>query len=376
MGIGIALVAGGSAYANEPVAPSAAETPADPEPAAAPLPIVVVGGPAVDPGLRQVLQEAQAHLQAQGVELSLVEPEAGQTAAGRARTLVREGKARGVFWLDERDPEEIRVFLLDPQGSAYVRRVPVDPEGVEASREAVWLIVESGSLALVSGEAVAMEQAAAEDLRAEPEVEPPLHPPSSSEPSAGDEEPVAPLPGPTEPTALAVRGRVGLSYLGVGFARSIPWSSGVALDGALDLGPRWRLALGYGLLLPWRSGDPVVTWRHRAELRGGPRFEVHPRVELHALVGGGLEAVRWRERAGDGAGWRVTGLVGLDGGLSVRLVATLMLVVEPGVGLLINRFDFVECAQPAARCEGALRRVVLEPWRVRPRARVGLAVGF
>ena len=51
----------------------------------------------------------------------------------------------------------------------------------------------------------------------------------------------------------------------------------------------------------------------------------------------------------------------------------LFVVLFAGV---LNRFDFVECEAGASRCEGAARREVLTPWRVRPRARLGLAARF
>jgi hypothetical protein len=360
-----ALVAGGAVdghAAPEPVAEPVAA------PAAEPTPIYVVEAAGTDPQLLAALAAARSNLQGQGVVLTVATLRPDETAAGRARALVAGGLARGVFWFDERTPGEIRVFMLDADGSAYVRRVPVDPQTAEASREAVWLIVESSSLALVAGQEVAMEQAA-EVLEPEPAVEPAVEPAPSPDPVASSE-PAAIAP----PRRLAVR--LGLGYLGDGLAPTIPWQSGAGLDGALDLGRHWRLSLGYGLLLPWRRDDPPVTWRHRVELRAGLRGRVGARVELYGLLGGAVEAVRWRSSTGDGGGTRVLGLGTLDGGLGVRLVANLWLVLEPGVGVLVNRFDFVECAAGATRCDGMLRRVALAPWRVRPRARLGLAVSF
>ena len=93
-------------------------------------------------------------------------------------------------------------------------------------------------------------------------------------------------------------------------------------------------------------------------------------------MGGALELLRWRASTGDGGGVRALGVVTLDVGLGVRLAARLWLVLEPGLGMLGNRFQFVECAAGATRCDGMLERVVLAPWRVRPRARVGLAARF
>ncbi len=361
-----AMALGPVAWAAQP-----APAPAPGEPAAVePTSIFVVEAPGTDPRLLDALATARVRLAGQGVVLEAVTPRPDETAAGRARALVAGGLARGVFWLDERTPGEIRVFLLDARGFAWVRRVPVEPEAIEASREAVWLIVEASGRALAVGEAVAMEQAPPEAI-AEPDepgepavVEPPV---ASS---------LAPVPTPTPAAARRPRPWLGLAYLGDGLARAVPWQSGAALDGALDLGARWRLSLGYGALVPWQRGDPVVTWRHRGELRAGLRGMVGARLQPHGLLGGAVEAVRWRTAEGARGGLRVVGVATLDAGLGVRLVADLWLVLEAGAGVVVNRFDFVRCAAGATRCDGMLRQVALAPWRVRPRARAGVAVRF
>lgn len=361
------------ARASDPPSGAATAEPAS-EAAVEPTPVYVIRAADTDPQLLEALEAARARLQGQGVELTVAPARPDETAAGRARALVAGGLARGVFWFDERTPGELRVFMLAADGSAWLRRVPVDPEAAEATREAVWLIVESSSLALAAGEEVAMEQA--EDALVEAQTQPvePEDTATTSEPERASDPVVTPEPV-VEPERRPRFG-LGLAYLGDGLATAVPWQSGVGLEAAIDLGARWRVALGYGLFLPWRGGDPPVTWRHRAELRGGLRGMVGARVELHGLVGGALEAVRWRASNGDGGGVRMLGVATVDGGLAVRLVGGLWLVAEAGAGVLGNRFDFVECAAGATRCDGMLQRVVLAPWRVRPRARVGLAVRF
>jgi len=379
LGIAVALMSAPIAHAAGPAEPprpagspppSASVSPPAPAPEPDPVTTIHVVRPReADPRLMEALETARVQLGAQGLDLGIVETSRGQSAAAAARALVERGATRGVFWLDQRDAHELRVFLLDDEGSAYVRRIPVEPGGAEASREAVWLIVESGSLALAAGQQVAMEKARAEEL--EPEPEPELEPAPAPAPK-----PVVTPEPELEPAPPRSRGWVGLSYLGAGLAGAVPWSSGVAVDGGVDLGPRWRLSAGYGLLLPWRAGDPVVTWRHRGELRGGPRVALGSRAEFHALVGGGLEVLRWRSPSEADDGWRPTGFASLDVGLSVRLAGPLWLRVEPGAEVLLGRADFVECAAGASDCEGASRRVALRPWPARPRARAGLAVAF
>ncbi len=341
--------------------------------------VYVVVGPDLDPRLAEALATARPELDARGLKLMVVKPDPELGAAARARALIGEGTARGVFWLDPQ-PHELRVFLLAADGSAYVRRVPVEPGGDEASLEAVWHIVASGSLALASGEGVAMEQAATDEIDPAPQgtVEDPA-------PAAGPSEVVSPpgsAPTPAEEpdpvvAAAAPRTRVGVGYVGEGIASSMAWQSGVGVDAMVRLSPRWRLSVGYAVMVPRRRDTPTVTWRHGGSLRAGPSFDVGRRLALYGLVGVGVEAVGWRGRSAAQRGWRVVGTAGADGGLSVMLVPSrLALVVEPGLGVVLNRFDLVECEQGAVACEGETRRVVMSPWRVRPRARAGLAVFF
>lgn len=374
--MGVAGVVAAAAAPSHAAAGEPAFAPTEPlatAPASEPTPIYVVRAAGTDPRLLEALEAARVRLEGRGVALTVATARPDETAAGRARALVAGGLARGVFWFDESAPGELRVFMLAGDGSAWVRRVPVDPETAEATREAVWLIVEATGLALATGEEVAMEQAddvlaqADAEAKTDADTDATSEPPSASEPSEAE-----PTVEPTRRTAF----RIGLAYLGDGLATTVPWQSGVGIDGAIDLDGWWRIALGYGLLLPWRRGEPPVTWRHRVELRTGPRGRVGKLVELYALVGGALEAVRWRASTGDGGGVRMLGVATLDGGLGVKLVANLWLVLEPGVGVLWNRFDFVECAAGATRCDGPQERVVLAPWRVRPRVRVGLAARF
>ena len=347
--------------------PAAAELAPQEQPAN----IRVLIGPDTDPGLVEALKAAGTNLRAQGVSLQPVALEPGERAEQRAASLIAEPGALGVFWFDVHDAQ-VRVLLLTGPGQAYVRSVPVQGGSDETVREAVWLIVESGSLALVSGQAPAMQPA-------EVAVEP-----TSPKASQAPAEVAGPSPSGREtPDASAldpgarstVTGGVVVSYLGEGVGSPIPWQSGLGLDGVLDLGQRIRLRLGYGALLPMR-GAPAIGWRHRAELYGGPRFTVGPRVTLHALIGAGVEAQQWRGSSSGENGWRAVALAGLDAGLTVRVLGPLSLWLEPGIGLPLNRFALVECDTGGQQCTGAARRVVLEPWRVRPRVRGGLLLRF
>lgn len=347
--------------------------PAPSEPAAAtvggPTPIYVVRAAGTDPELLAALEAARARLEGRGVALTVATARPDETAAGRARALVAGGLARGVFWFDESTPGELRVFMLAADGSAWVRRVPVEPETAEATREAVWLIVESTGLALAAGQEVAMEQA--DEVLAQAEA-----PRPTAEPASASTRTVEPEPSEPAATKHGPTFGIGLAYLGDGLATKVPWQSGAGITISADLEARWRVVLGYGLLLPWRGGDPPVSWRQRVELRAGPRVGLGQRLEVYGLVGGALELLRWQASDGDRGGMRALGVATLDVGLGVRLGANVWLVLEPGFGMVANRFDFVECAAGASRCDGTLERVVLEPWRIRPHARVGFVARF
>jgi hypothetical protein len=60
----------------------------------------------------------------------------------------------------------------------------------------------------------------------------------------------------------------------------------------------------------------------------------------------------------------------------VWLVPHLTFDLGAGADVAFNDFDFVRCDERATDCTGPNRRIVLDPWRVRPRARIGLSAVF
>lgn len=333
--------------------------------------IIVAVTSDADPKLVEALKAASANLAAQGLVLEPVALKPGQRPAERAAALLRTDDVLGVFWLDDRD-DELRVFLMASPTTAYLRRIPIEGSSREAAREAAWLIVESGSMALVSGAVPAMEHADAKALLPEPApVEAAPEPTPEPKPTA-----TAPSPTASPAPEQRVGGALVLGYLGEGLAAPVPWQSGIAASGVLDVGRHVRLALDYGVLLPWRSGAPTVRWRHRVGARVGPRVALSRRVAMHALVGASVEAMQWRHSTNPQTGWRVLATAGLDVGLTVSLIPALSLWFQPGLGVPLNRFSFVECQAQSTSCEGTARRVVLNPWATRPRVVAGLAWVF
>ena len=67
---------------------------------------------------------------------------------------------------------------------------------------------------------------------------------------------------------------------------------------------------------------------------------------------------------------------GLDVLVAFRLWRGLFLELGPGLAVPLARVDVVRCRTGAASCAGVDRRVVVAPWPVRPRARIGLGVRF
>jgi hypothetical protein len=100
---------------------------------------------------------------------------------------------------------------------------------------------------------------------------------------------------------------------------------------------------------------------------------LHPRVRLEGRLLPAVELVQWRS---DRNGVRPVAKVAAELVLRIHLLPRLTLDVGAGPDVVFNRFDFVRCADSATDCRGSARQVALSPWRVRPRARVGLSVGF
>ena len=334
-------------------------------------PVVILLPLGTDPALLETIATATTHLENSGVELQPIEISRDITPVAYARSLIKEENTAGVFWLSSRKPDQIRVLLLTADGKGFIREVPVEADGPEASREAVWLIVVNGSRALATGEALAMAQASPEDL-APPEEqqpeEPPDEPPPEDDPPEDDPD--------EEPPPDTLGGGFAAVYAGEGVASPVPWQSGVGFTGFLDPGRLARVALDYSLFIPWRRDDPVVTWRHQVQLRGGLRGDLGRLITLHGLIGAGIEAVRWQSNLDDRDGWRTWGTVSADFGLQVRLGGPVSLWIETGAAALLNPFDFIECEAGAAQCEGDARRTTLRPWIVRPRVRAGVSVRF
>lgn len=353
-------------HAAAPEAPAGEPTPARPV-------IVVLVADDADPGLVGTLEAARTQLDQQGIDLRTVTAAPRRASAPgrrRIRMLTEEHAALGVFWIDTAGPDTLQVFLAAKDGTAFFRRVVHDVESEQARLEAVWLIIGSGGVALATGREVAMEAVEPPPDEPNPETKPAQEVPAAD---AQDPPPHGPAPTPA-PGGLQPAASISLSYLGDGFAAVAPWQSGLVIGAGLDLWQRLRLGAEYGVLTPWPSGSPPVTWRHRMGAHAGVWGDVAPRLSLELRATASADLVHWRGNAGSGV--RALGAAGPDALMRVAIVRGLALEIGLGFSVAFNRFAFVECDAAAATCEGDDRRVLADPWLIRPRARLGLVYRF
>ena len=298
---------------------------------------------------------------------------ARRVAASREAAVAHD--ARGVFWLDVRQAGEYHVYLYVPaRGQLLRRRVPEAAQSVEAAVEAMWLIVRSGTLALAKGAEVAME--AVDPATIEP-APPPVEAPAPIVPRA---------PAPSTTTSRAGVGLwLSASYLGLGLGDAMPWQSGGQLEVSYAVPSRRRVAARLGLSYAGVVGEvrseSLSIARHELAIAAGIGGAVGRRIRLEGRLLPAVDLLRWR--AGGDRGLEPAAKLATE--LLLRISTwspardpwprvTIDLGAGADVGL--GGFDFVRCGAGATACEGDAKRVALAPWRVRPRARAGLSVGF
>src|SRR6185503_11183674 len=126
------------------------------------------------------------------------------------------------------------IYLAEPHGErVLVRRIPVGADGTVAAVEAAAVITRESTEALLAGQKIGMEPIV---MPAEPGAPP--APATPTQPSA---------PRPRTPAAPEPRHGVVLSlaYYGDGFARRIPWQSGVRLSAVFRSSLGLYAGLGY-----------------------------------------------------------------------------------------------------------------------------------
>jgi hypothetical protein len=194
-----------------------------------------------------VLRALEAHFaSAPAVEVVAI-PRAGtlREQADRAAGEIRRRGHAGAFWVDLSGGDEATLFFVEPDATRIlVRRIPW--REAEAAAEAVAVVTRSTTDALASGSTIGMEAVVVEPARPAPTtvVPPPAVTPWQTPPFDGGARPYEPAGPPLPiPPRRADKGSAvrlaawhfGASYAGAYVSKSLPWSSGVEIDGALSL---------------------------------------------------------------------------------------------------------------------------------------------
>ncbi|MFO0632933.1 MAG: hypothetical protein U0168_08800 [Nannocystaceae bacterium] len=184
------------------------------------------------------------------------------------------------------------------------------------------------------------------------------------------------------PPRRAIGLRLSLAYAGEALATQLPWRSGVF--GGIGWAPRRRLRLGawYELLAPGHRDQPpgFAVWQHAIALWAAGVLPVAKRVALELRGGPELAIARWRSDELGRSRRRPIARLGADATLQIALVRWLALDLGAGLSVSLPDVDYVTCAAGSGGdpppCRGADRRVAVDAWRVRPRARAGFSVQF
>lgn len=336
-----------------------------------------------DPRVVEVVASVRSNLEPEEVRLvtvSVTGPDELGPRVVHAQQAATEHDARGVFWLDLRDDDEYLVYLYVPERAAVLRRrVPAASASVETAIEAMWLIVRSGSLAMAMGADPGMEALDPDEVAASIEA---ATPPSAEAEADTDKSRETEPDGRPNPQRAPPRDGIGLSvslsYLGGGLGRRVAWQSGAAVELAYALHRHVRLGVAYGVLAgsPVREPTELRILRHELAVVLGVGGAVHRRMRIEGRLLPAVELASWRAPDDGAAGLEVFGKAAAELLVRIELVPRLRLDVGGGAALAFNDFDFVVCAEQAAVCDDDARRVVLSPWRIRPRGRIGLTTVF
>ncbi|MBX7081866.1 MAG: hypothetical protein K1X88_21860 [Nannocystaceae bacterium] len=302
--------------------------------------------------------------------MRLEAPPQGLSRADAARQRCAQG-GRAVFWLDAARTDEWRLYAQPCDGRLLVREIVVTPGAEQAALEAAWLILRGSAIAIVEGHEVAMHEAPAE---------PTPTPVRASTPATTTT--AAPAKTAAPPPRRAIGLRLSLAYAGEPLAAQLPWRSG--LFGGIGWTPRRRLRIGawYEWLAPGHRDQPAgfAVWQHAIALWAAGVLPIAKRLALELRGGPELVIARWRSDALGRSRPRPIARIGADATLQIALTRVLALDVGAGLAVSLADVDYITCAAGSGGdpppCSGADRRVTVDAWRVRPRARAGFSVQF
>lgn len=196
--------------------------------------VVLLVPPALAGEAGEALEAIRAQMAGSQVELVVDSPEPARSVPSDIRSAIEAASAAaqkhgalGTFWLDVRPPNDIVLYLFEPEGSrVLLRRVHRKDAAPSAAYEEVAAIVRSTTTALREGREIGMESIGPEPPPPPPAVEP------------------APKREPHAAADLA-HAWLALTYAGDTYANAHPWQSGGGVSAALA--PVRSLYAGAGL---------------------------------------------------------------------------------------------------------------------------------
>jgi hypothetical protein len=123
-----------------------------------------------------------------------------------AAKICKEQDAVGAFFIELERPDDLLLYLVEPEAKrALVRRVKKPPGAEQAGVEELSIIVRSTTSALLEGREIGMEEG--------PELHPPPKPPPPKPPPPKPPPPPPKKVAPPQPTSNTT-GRLGVEYVG------------------------------------------------------------------------------------------------------------------------------------------------------------------
>lgn len=274
--------------------------------------------------------------------------------------------AMGAFFLEAELADDLIVYLVEPEAKrALVRRIKKTQGAEQAGVEELSLVVRSTVGALLEGREIGMEQG--------PELAPKPAPKPAPVPAAPPPAPPrdAPAPRPRDQS----RARLDAHYAGESYAPEVGWQNGLGVELSASMDGLLFFGLGYV------ASAPVEAERDAARVRIG-RYPVRAfagyeipldRLRFVGQLGliGELDRRSTTKTAGgvaptesdDQLGWAVSPRVGVRYDVGQRT----------SVGLTVGADVFLNVSEYVVDLPSG-RETLLTPYRVRPRAALGIAV--
>ena len=274
--------------------------------------------------------------------------------------------AMGAFFLEAELADDLIVYLVEPEAKrALVRRIKKTQGAEQAGVEELSLVVRSTVGALLEGREIGMEQG--------PELAP--KPPPSVAPAPIAPPPVPPRDAPVPRPPDQSRARLDAHYAGESYAPEVGWQNGLGVELSASMDGLLFFGLGYVASAPVEAErDAARVGVGRYPVRAFTGYEIPlDRLRFVGQLGliGELDRRSTTKTAGgvaptesdDQLGWAVSPRVGVRYDVGQRT----------SVGLSVGADVFLNVSEYVVDLPSG-RETLLTPYRVRPRAAVGIAV--